>query len=57
MKTKLKLKTEVKETLIVIGIIGVLVVLFAALNNMQNKAVESCVSAGNSITYCENGLK
>ena len=57
MKTKLKLKKEVKETLIVIGIIGVLVVLFGALSKAQERAVESCVSAGNSITYCENGLK
>lgn len=57
MKTKSSLRKPVKNTLIVIATIGVLAMLFGALNQEYNKAVDSCVSAGNSQAYCENGLR
>ena len=50
---KLKLRRWVKVTLIAIGFIT----LFIISNNHTNKAIEQCVKAGHSQSYCENGLK
>ena len=53
MKKKLKLRKWVKVTLIVIAI-GVLVVFSI---EFQNNAINDCVSAGHSKSYCERGLQ
>lgn len=57
MKTKLRLRKQVKITLIAIAAIGVLAMLFGILNIHHNNAVNRCVEAGNSKTYCENYLR
>lgn len=57
MKTKLRLRKPVKITLIAIAAIGVLAMLFGILNIQYNNAVNRCVEAGNSKTYCENYLR
>ena len=53
MKKKLKLKNWVKITLIAIavGVLGILSIM------QYNNAVNDCVSAGHSKSYCERGLK
>lgn len=57
MKTKLRLRKPVKITLIVMGTIGVLSMLFGILNIQYNNAIDRCIEAGNSKTYCENYLR
>ena len=57
MKTRLRLRKPVRIALIVIAAIGVLVMLFGILNIQYSYAVDRCVEAGNSKTYCENYLK
>jgi hypothetical protein len=42
-----------KKMLIVILTIGVLFGCYKLLNKNYEKAIESCVNAGNSQTYCE----
>lgn len=53
MKKKLKLKKEVKITLIVIaiGVLGILAMM------QYSNAVNDCVSAGHSKSFCERVLK
>lgn len=53
MKKKLKLRKWVKVTLIVIATIGVL----AMFNKGTDRAIQSCIEAGNSVTFCERVLK
>lgn len=57
MKTKLRLRKQVKITLIAIAAIGVLAMLYGILNIQFNNAVDRCIEAGNSKTICENYLR
>lgn len=57
MKTRLRLRKPVKITLIAIAAIGVLAMLFGILNLQYSNAVDRCIKAGNSKTYCENNLR
>lgn len=50
---RLKLRSWVKYTLVGIAII----VFFIVSNAETNKAVDQCVKAGHTQTYCENGLR
>ncbi len=57
MKKKLRLRKEVKEVLVW----GLLIIGMVALmiwdNNYTNKAIDQCVKAGHSYSYCESGLR
>lgn len=57
MKKKLRLRKEVKEVL-VWGLLFVgMVALMIWDNNYTNKAIDQCVEAGHSYSYCESGLR
>lgn len=57
MKKKLRLRKEVKEVL-VWGLLFVgMVALMIWDNNYTNKAIDQCVKAGHSYSYCESGLR
>lgn len=51
----MRLRKWVKVTLAIIVII-LLVVLVKSLNNYTDNAIDKCVNAGNSRTYCEKTL-
>lgn len=46
---KLRLRSWVKVTMIIIAIVGML----SLLKSQQDKAIESCINYGNTIEYCE----
>ena len=52
-----KLKKKVKNTLIAIGVIGVLVLSAIILDKHYNNAVEDCIAGGNTRVFCENTLR
>lgn len=57
MKKKLRLRKEVKEVL-VLGLLFIgMVALMIWDNNYTNKAIDQCVKAGYSYSYCESGLR
>lgn len=57
MKKKLRLRKEVKEVL-VWGLLFIgMVALMIWDNNYTNKAIDQCVKAGHSYSYCESGLR
>lgn len=57
MKKKLRLRKEVKEVL-VLGLLFIgMVALMIWDNNYTNKAIDQCVKAGHSYSYCESGLR
>lgn len=57
MKKKLRLRKEVKEVL-AWGLLFIgMVALMIWDNNYTNKAIDQCVKAGHSYSYCESGLR
>lgn len=50
---KLKLRKEVKLTLIIGGIL----VLLIAMTKYTNNSIDNCVKAGHTQSYCEIGLR
>lgn len=49
----MKLRTWVKVGLIVI----IMVSIISACNDYTNKAVNQCINAGHTRSYCESGLR
>lgn len=50
---KLKLRKWVKVVIITLILLGVAILG----NNLEKKAIDECVSAGNSYQHCVEGLK
>lgn len=50
---KLKLKKWVKVSLLIIGVSAII----ALGNNFTKKSIDKCVASGNSLNYCESGLR
>ena len=51
----MKLRKWVKVTIAIIVVI-LLVLLVKAMNDYTDNAIDNCVKAGNSRTYCERAL-
>lgn len=56
MKKKLRLKSWVKEAILIILAIGVLFMAIKYIGEKTEEAIKDCVNDGHSRYYCEKGL-
>lgn len=56
MKKKLRLKSWVKDAILIILAIGILVMCIKFIGENTQEAIKDCVNAGHSQYYCEKGL-
>ena len=54
---RLKLRKEVKEGMAIVFGIIVMIALVISIEISTNKAIDQCVNAGHSYSYCESGLR
>lgn len=56
MKKKLRLKSWVKELILIILVAGVLFMAIKFISENTKEAIRDCVNTGHSQYYCEKGL-
>lgn len=56
MKKKYVLKSWVKEALNIIVFIALMLLCLVLINRTGTEAIEDCMNAGHSQTYCESNL-
>lgn len=57
MKKKLRLRKEVKQVLAIGIALIIILILIGLIKNQKNEAIDQCVNAGHSYSYCESGLR
>ena len=56
MKKKIRLKSWVKEAILLFLAIGILVMCIKFISEGTRDAIRDCVNSGHSEYYCERGL-